>query len=405
MDQFAYRAYDPAGAEHQGDITALSIESARLKLKEQGLIPVSVRPASESVSVLQKVFSFGRGKKPRLEEIEFWTSQMSLLLHNGVKVDRALDITRNALTSSGFREVTARVHEDVRTGMALGDALRRHPEVFEELYASVVDIGETTGRLAEAFGELSANLSFRKEMASRTRQAMAYPGVIFAVCVLSVVFIFNFVVPRFEPLFGRMEDPPWATVVLLNFAEMFTRYQWAGLVLLCLAPFLLRRFAKLQTFRNMLDGAVLRIPVTRYLVYTAANLRFASAMAMMLNSGVLLADALGYAVATIGNSRIRHRMLMLKESVRQGAKLSDAMAKTGFMPRAYEGILEVGEEAGRMAEVFRDMEARMRSEYERRLSSLITFIEPLMIIAMGLVVGGIVVIMLLSTISLHEISF
>jgi general secretion pathway protein F len=242
-------------------------------------------------------------------------------------------------------------------------------------------------------------------MASRTRQAMAYPGVIMGVCLLSVVFIFNFVVPRFEPLFGRMADPPLATRLLLHTADLFTRFQWVGLVGLCLAPFLLARLVKIPACRQLLDNLALKMPITRRLVYTAANLRFASAMAMMLNSGVLLADALGYAVATIGNTRIRHRLITLRDSVRQGTKLSQAMARTGFLPQTYEGIIDVGEEAGRMAEVFKDMEVRMRTEYEQRLTSLITFIEPLMIIGMGILVGGIVVIMILSTVSLHEISF
>jgi general secretion pathway protein F len=405
MQQFHYKAYDSAGAMHQGELEALSFESARLKLKEQNLVPVSIHVPAAAGPAVSRIFFPGRSKKPGLAEIEFWTSQMALLLHNGVRVDRALDISRKAVAHGGLKKITGRIHENVRTGMPLAEAIGRHPEIFDNLYSSVIDIGEATGRLADAFSELSANLSFRKEMASRTRQAMAYPGVILFVCLLSVVFIFNFVVPRFEPLFGRMENPPLATRMLLQTAELFTRYQWLGLVLICMAPFVLPRLAKISRFRQLFDALALRIPITRRLVYTAANLRFASAMAMMLNSGVLLADALGYAVATIGNTRIRHRLQMVRESVRQGGKLSQAMARTSFLPEAYEGILEVGEEAGRMAAVFKDMEVRMRSEYEQRLSGLITFIEPVMIIAMGIVVGGIVVIMILSTISLHEISF
>jgi len=405
MQEFKYKAYDRAGTAHQGEITALSAESARLKLKEQGLVPVSVKPPASTPPAIQSFFFWGRGRAPGLSEVEFWTSQMALLLHNGVKVDRALEITRDSIANQNLKKTTRRIHENVRAGMSLADAVRMSPEVFDTLYASVVDIGEKSGGLADAFTELATNLSFRKEMVARTRQAMAYPAVIFAVCILSVVFIFNFIVPRFEPLFGRMEAPPLATVILLQTAHLFTRYQWIGLFLICLAPFGLKRLGKWPVFRHMMDGLALKMPVTRHLVYTAENLRFASAMAMMLNSGVLLADALGYAVATIGNTRIRHRMLTVKESVRQGAKLSEAMAKTAFLPQAYEGIVDVGEEAGRMATVFRDMEGRMRTAFEQRLTSLITFIEPLMIIFMGLVVGSIVVIMILSTISLHEISF
>jgi len=405
MQSFQYKAYDKAGAVQQGDITALSMESARQKLKDQGLTPVAVHLRVETDTTLDRLLRRGGSRRPGLDEIEFWTSQMALLLHNGVKVDRALGIARKTVAGRQLKDITTRIYEEVRTGTPMGSALRRHPEVFDGLFVGVVDIGEATGRLAEAFTELSTNLSFRKAMASRTRQAMAYPGVIMGVCLLSVVFIFNFVVPRFEPLFRKMADPPLATRLLLQTADLFTRYQWVGLVVLILSPFLLLRLVKIPASRLVLDNLALRMPITRRLVYTAANLRFASAMAMMLNSGVLLADALGYAVATIGNSGIRHRLITLRESVRRGTPLSEAMARTEFLPKTYEGIIDVGEEAGRMAEVFKDMEVRMRTEYEQRLTSLITFIEPLMIIGMGILVGGIVVIMILSTVSLNEISF
>jgi general secretion pathway protein F len=126
-------------------------------------------------------------------------------------------------------------------------------------------------------------------------------------------------------------------------------------------------------------------------------------MAMMLSSGVLLVDALGHAVGTIGNSQIRPRLIIVKEAVKQGMKFSDVMAKSDFFPKEYEGIIEVGEQAGRMAEVFKEMEIRMRKAYEQRLTNLITLIEPLMIIVMGIVVGGIVVVMLMSTISIYDI--
>lgn len=404
MQQYKYKAYDRAGVVHEGNIAAISIDSAKFKLKDQGFIPVSVRVPAVTQPVFHRLIFFVRNKKPGLADIELWSSQMALLLHNGVKVDRALETARNAVTNQALKKITGQIYENVRSGMSLAESVRMHPDVFDTLYVNVIDIGEATGRLAEAFSELAANLDFRKQVLARTRQAMAYPIVISVICLLSVVFIFNFIVPRFESLFARMPDPPLATRLLLETAHFFTRYQWLGLILAGFVPFVFGRLGKFSLLRHLLDGLVLKLPITRHLVYTLENLRFASSMAMMLNSGVLLVDALGYAVASVGNSRIRQRLLTVKETVQQGEKLSAAMSKTGFLPEAYAGIIEVGEQAGRLALIFKDMEGRMRSAYEQRLNSLITLIEPLMILLMGLIVGAIVVIMLLSTISLNEIS-
>ena len=404
IQQYQYKAYDRAGVVHEGEIAAVSIDSAGFKLKEQGFIPVSVRPQKSEQSLSHRLLRWVRTRKPTLADIEFWSSQVALLLHNGIKVDRALETAQHAVANHALKKITGQIHENVRTGMSLTAALRMHPNVFDALYVSVINIGDATGRLAEAFSELTANLAFRKQMISRTRQAMAYPAIISVVCILSVVFIFNFIVPRFETLFSRMADPPLATILLLHAAHFFTRYQWPGLILIVSVPFIIGRMGKFPLLRHLFDGLVLKFPITRHLVYTSENLRFASAMAMMLNSGVLLVDALGYAVSTVSNSFISKRLAAVKESVKQGKKLSEAMSKTGFLPQTYAGIIEVGEQAGRLAIIFKDMEGRMRTDYEQRLSNLITLIEPLMIIIMGLIVGSIVVIMLLSTISLNEIA-
>ena len=404
MQQYKYKAYDHSGVVHEGDITAVSIDSARFKLKDQGFIPVSVVLPAVTQPMYHWLFFFGHGKKPVLADIEFWSSQVALLLHNGVKVDRALETARNAVSNPTLKKITGQIYENVRSGISLAEAVRMHPDIFDTLYVSIIDIGEATGNLAEAFSELAGNLNFRKQVLAKTRQAMAYPIVISVVCLLAVVFIFNFIVPRFATLFARMAEPPLSTRLLLETAKLFTRYQWFGLILAGFMPFVFGRIEKFSLLRHLFDGLVLKLPITRHLVYTLENLRFASAMAMMLNSGVLLVDALGYAVASVGNSRIRQRLLTVKESVKKGEKLSDSMSRTDFLPDAYAGIIEVGEQAGRLAIIFKDMEGRMRTDYEQRLSNLITLIEPIMIIFMGLIVGTIVVIMLMSTISLNEIS-
>ena len=405
MKKFFYTAYDTAGARHQGEVSALSPDSVRLRLKDQGLIPIKISPVPEKTlpaGILERFFQPG---KPGLAHLEFFTFQMAMLLKNGVKIDKAIELVRKSIRQPLLIRSVNDIYETVRSGTALAVALEKHPRIFDPLYVSIIRIGETTGSLSDAFSALARNLKFRREIRSKTLQSLAYPAVIFTVCLLAVIFIFNFIIPRFESLFARMDEMPVYTAMLLAVSHFFNKYQWLIYTGIPALALLTARFSNHPLFTRAVDALVLKLPVTRKLVYTLENLRFSSSMALLLKSGVLMVDALAHSVRAVGNSIIRRSLLTVKENVKHGRQLSQAMTKTGFFPETYGGILEVGEQSGAMAEVFSDLEERMRTEYEGKLQGLITFIEPLMIIIMGLIVGTIVVVMLLSTVSLQQIRF
>jgi type II secretory pathway component PulF len=155
----------------------------------------------------------------------------------------------------------------------------------------------------------------------------------------------------------------------------------------------------------MIDRLLLNIPVVRPLCYTLENFRFSSSLAILLKSGVVLSDAFDYAVRSIGNVFLQKQLMLVTKEIKQGQKLSAAMAKTGFLPDIFEGLLEVGEQTGNLGEVFSEIETRMRDRYEDSVTSLITLIEPVMILVMGLIVGSVVVVMLLSMVSISDIDF
>ena len=147
------------------------------------------------------------------------------------------------------------------------------------------------------------------------------------------------------------------------------------------------------------------MPITRGLCYTLENLRFASSLAILLKSGVVLTEALDHAVRSVGNVYIRKKLLMVEKEIREGNKLSDSMAKANFLPDIFTGLIEVGEQTGNLSEVFSEMEQRLRATYENSVTSFVTLIEPVMIILMGLIVGSVVVTMLLSMVSISDINF
>jgi type II secretory pathway component PulF len=405
MNQYTYTAYDVAGAKHQGEISAVDLRSAQFKIKEMGLIPVKLDVLSALQKSVSSRFQILARIKPGLSDVEFFSSQMAMLLKNGIRIDKALGTTVKTIRNVQFKRAAVQIHNEIRSGIALSRSLEKFPDIFDPMYISIASIGEATGKLAGAFEQIAANLSFRKNVRSKTRQALIYPSVIFMVCVLSIVFIFNFVVPKFEVLFSGMKTLPIYTELLLTISRFFTEYQWWLLGVAIAVPIWVKQMNKIQTVKSLMDMLLINIPVVRYLSYSLENLRFVSSMAILLKSGILLVDALGYAIRSIGNVRVQKQLISARGEVKQGRKLSEALTRTGFLPEIYIGVIEVGEQTGNLTEIFSDMEARFKDDYENRLAAMITLLEPIMILVMGLIVGSVVVIMLLSIVSVNDLNF
>lgn len=400
---FDYVAYDEAGARLRGRVDAADPESAGSRLREQGLIPIRIERVEAAARRTGGPSRFSRA--PNLGDIEFFTSQISLLLRNGIKIDRALETARVGIKNGRLKGIVSEIHEDVRRGVPFSTALEKYPDVFDSLYVGIVRIGEVTGRLADVSLDLAANLSFRLKIASKTRQALIYPAIILSVCLLSVVFIFNFIVPKFSIIFSGMKTMPVYTRAILAAGELFRTYQFIFPVLVVGVLFFIYRNRKSRQLRRLKDMLMMRTPMVEQVCRSLENLRFASSLAILLKSGVMITTALDYAIQSVGNVFIRKKLSRVKDEVRQGKKFSEAMARAGFFEDIFVGLIEVGEQTGDLSEIFSEISDRLRLNYEEKVSNLIVFIEPVMILFMGLVVGSVVVAMLLSLVSINDIEF
>ncbi|HDM75138.1 MAG TPA: type II secretion system F family protein [Deltaproteobacteria bacterium] len=403
MGRFVYVAYDGAGSRHEGDLSAFNKESAKAKLKNQGLIPVKIKEVEDAKN---KSTGFSLFKpRPKLSDLEFLTSQLSLLLRNGVRIDRALYIAKTGIKNASLAGIIEDIYGEVRRGVPFSACLEKYHDIFDLLYINLVRIGEVTGELARIFDNLAANLRFRQKIITDTRQAMIYPLVIFSVCVLAVFFIFNFIVPRFSTIFSAMVNIPGYTKIFLTISALFRKYQYFLFPAIIGVVLVGRNYRKNDYLKKLVDVMVLRIPVIRGLFYKLENLRFASSLAVLLESRVVLSEALDHSVRLVGNTYIRKKLLVVKKEVREGKSLSEAISKTGLLAVEFNALIEVGEETGGLAAVFKEIEGRLRTQYEVMVTDIITLIEPIMIIVMGLIVGSLVVVMLLSIVSVSDISF
>ena len=403
MKRFRYKAYDASGGVKQGEILAVSQASAKFKLKENGLILVSISDIDRTNSRFTKQFKINFN--PGIDQIEALSSRLALLLKNGIKVDKAIEFAVKGIQNSKLSNAMDEVHEDIRKGIRLTDSLEKHPDIFDSLYISRVRVGEDTGNLGQAFIDITENLNFHKNILSKTRQALLYPLIIFLVCVGSILFIFNFIIPRFSVIFSNANNLPSYTKMLMATSDFFRHYQFFVLPLILLAGWGLFVMKDHDAVKRVRFWLAANLPIIKKTSLTLENLRFASALSMLLSSGVVLSDALTYAIDSVSNTFIKKKLVLVKNRVRQGENLSAILSDAGFLPDMFQGLVEVGEQAGSLGEIFKEMEIRLRADYEKTVAGVITLIEPIMIVVMGFIVGSVVVGLLLSMVSVNDMAF
>jgi type II secretory pathway component PulF len=401
MPTYRYRGFDQTGAKVAGSVEAHNVDSAVDILRARGLLPFEITPATQALDWRSTLGLPEAGVS--LTDIEYLTAELSLLLDSGIRIDRAITILqRSAKSAAAVRLMTA-LSNDLKQGKQLSEAVDNHPDCFDKLYVNLVALGEQSGRLPDVFRGLAEDLRFRKDLRQKIISASTYPLVVASVCVMAILFIFNFVVPNLEGLFADARELPWYTTMLLSSSSFMRQWQW--LVFLCLvsAGFLIWRSRNKLAVRSLIDQLLIDTPGLRNAVSMVERIRFASGLAMMLDAGLPVDRALSLATGNIKHNTLRREVSAAVDKVKRGEMLSKALRQTAIFPDYYASLVEVGEESGALPKVFFEIARRSREAFSAWTSRLTTLLEPLLILIMGLIVGGVVVIMMLSITSVTEV--
>jgi type II secretory pathway component PulF len=277
------------------------------------------------------------------------------------------------------------------------------PRTFSPLYQNLVKIGEQTGSLALIFDRLSKDLNFQAELRSKIVEALTYPLVILAVCIVSILFVFNYIVPQMGGLFDGMESLPVYTTVLLETSAWFQQYQWWLLVGIGgLVAGLVATLSNPEAKARLLDFMV-EVPGIRNAFIKIESVRFNAAVAMMCAAGMAIDKAVLLACESVGSGQLRRGLLAAQQKVRKGEALSNSLQTSPLFPDFSIALIEVGEESGDLVPVFEELASRARSEFESWVLRFASLLEPLLIIVMGGIVGAVVVTMLLSIVSVNDL--
>ena len=399
MPSFRFEAADNAGRIEKGLVEADSASAARAALRARGLVPLGVDALAT------------QNKKPGLRrrrfseaELALATRQLSSLLAAGLPVAQALGAAIEQAENRAVREVFAAVRSDVFTGHRLAEALAQFPREFPDVYRASVAAGEDSGELAGVMDRLATYLEERLALRGKVLAAFLYPAVVTGVAFAIVIFLMTYVVPQVVEVFANTRQAlPWPTRVLLAIS-WFTRVGGIWLIALLIGAFFAARaWLRLPGRRLVLDRWVLGLPLFGRILRGVDTARFASTLAILTGAGVPLLRALDAARATLANAVLAAAVSEVIEAVREGQSLATALGRSKVFPPVLVHLAASGEATGKLDSMLERAATNLSVEAERRALALSTLLEPLLILAMGAVVLGIVLAVLMPIIEINQL--
>ncbi|CAN7404516.1 type II secretion system inner membrane protein GspF [Pseudorhodoferax sp. LjRoot39] len=406
MPAYAFEAVDAEGATRKGVLEADTARSARSMLRAQALVPLAVEPvgagqgAGEEAPRARGLFA---GRVFRGSALTVWTRQLSGLVSAGLPLERALTALTEEAEDERQRHLLAGLRSEVNAGSSFAKALARHPREFTPIYTAVIGAGEQSGHLGLVLDRLAEDLETQQELKSRLIGAALYPSIVSLVAIVIVMFLVGYVVPQVANVFaGTKRALPILTVVMLAISDVVRHHGWWIALLLLAGGVGLKLSLRAEAVRQRFDAMVLRLPLIGKLAagYNAA--RFTSTLAMLAAAGVPILRALQAAAETLNNRAMRADALDALVAVREGAPLASALAQKKRFPGLVAMFARLGEQTGELPTMLQRAARQIGGEVQRRAMALATILEPLLIVAMGMVVMLIVLAVLMPIIQLNQ---
>lgn len=405
MAEFRYQAVDSGGEMQRDRIEADDLDQAVALLRDQGLLPVRVEPASQGALAWLQPASSSR-RRLGAQRVEQLTRQLARLLRAGMPLDRALSILIGISDDELSRDLLAALQDEVRGGRSFADAIERQGRSFSRLYLNMIRAGEAGGSLEVVLERLAEFLERSRKLRESVISAMIYPIILLSVSVLSILLLLTFVVPQFEQLFadaGRALPLPTQIVILAG--DLVRDYWWVGLGLGLTLVAAGRRALQQPSVRDAVDHMVLRLPLFGALVLRVEMARFARTLGTLLGNGVALLTALSIVRETLGNTRLIDATDGVAESVRGGRGLAEPMAAAECFPPLAVHMIRVGEESGELQSMLLQVADTYDEEVQTAVQRLLTLLEPILILGLGVIIAGIILSILVAILSINNLAF
>jgi general secretion pathway protein F len=401
MATFFFRAVAVDGKLRTGSLTAESEKTVARELRKQGLTPVYVGTEQKKRFEL-KLPAFVRGRR---RDVLFFTQELSTLLNATIPVDRALAITGELTEHPHFRYIVLDILRVLKGGKSLADSLAVHPDYFSDLFINMVRAGEASGNLAAVFERLAEFERSRDELRNYIISSMIYPALLALVGVSSIIVLLTFVVPRFASVFEESHmKMPVPTMIMLEASKIVTAYWWMAASALVVTAVIFQAYVKTAPGRLWWDSLRLRIPLMGDALRKAETARFARSMATLVSNSVPLVQSIGIAAAILNNRKIAGALGEVAQGVKRGEGIAGPIRKAGVFPPLAGHLLMVGEETGRLDQMFARMAEIYETDTRAAIKRFTALFEPLVILVMGVLVGALILSMLLAITSINEVA-
>jgi type IV pilus assembly protein PilC len=386
MPTFEYTARTATGEESTGTMDAASREEVVQQLRKNRMAVVRVREKKKRKT----------GGRVPTRDIVVFTRQFATMVNSGLPLVQALDILAKQTENAQLSETTKQVVYDVESGNTLADALEKHPRVFTQLYVNMVAAGEAGGILDTIMLRLATFLEKNDAIVRKVKGAMVYPGVIFSVAGICILVLLIFVIPTFQAMFASVGVPlPLPTRIVIGISDFLQSF-WLPLIVVGVVAFFgIRAYYGTDNGRLVMDKLMLKAPVLGDLLRKSAVSRFTRTLGTLLSSGVSILDGLEITARTAGNRVIHDAVMESRGSIAGGDTIAGPLEKSEVFPPMVTSMIAVGEATGGLDEMLAKIADFYDDEVDTAVGTLLSLLEPIMIVFLGVIVGGMIVAMYL----------
>ncbi|MDD5552170.1 MAG: type II secretion system F family protein [Candidatus Pacebacteria bacterium] len=383
--KYRYRARNQEGSIETGIVEAMTENNAIETLQSRGLIITGLEEAGKKKGVEKEINVLP--KRVKAKDLVFFYRQFSILVTSGTPLVESLNALSMQVQNRLLKEQVMEISNDVNGGMALSEAMAKHPKTFTRFVVSMIKVGEVGGKLSSVLEYLADHQEREYTLTKTITGALYYPAVILLVCVGVLVIMLTFVMPKVSDMFKQFEtDLPLPTKIILGVSGFLTRYWWLVFIIVGIAIWLLIRYIKTPQGKIKKDKLELKAPILGTIFQNMYYARLSENLATLVKGGIPIVQALETVASVMGNSFFKKALRDARDNVRKGGEISEVFKDSEVISPTLTHMVESGEKSGNLDRVLGDLATFYNGEVERAVSGLITLLEPVLLIGIALVV-------------------
>ena len=397
MPLFVYKGINSYNEKRAGKVEAASLAAAQMQLKKMRITPSMVKEAPKDLFADLPFFQ----PKVTGKDVVIFTRQLSTMIDAGLPLVQSLDILGRQQENATFKKILLSVRMDVETGSTVAEAMKKHPEVFDNLYCNMIDAGEVGGILDTILSRLAAYMEKNMALVKKVKGAMTYPVICLCISFVVIAVMLIFVVPVFQKMFadfGKALPVPTQMVVnMSDFAKGNFHFILGGMFAL---SWVVKKINKTEKGKIKIDQLLLVMPIIGPLLRRVAVAKFTRTLGTMMQSGVPILEALNVVGRTAGNKVIELAVFRVTDAIKEGRPLAEPLEETGVFPSMVVQMINVGESTGALDTMLAKIADFYDEEVDQAVENLTAAIEPLMMVFLGGLIGGLVIAMYLPIFSM-----